>query len=117
MSGHIVPVRTYYMIFAALLAMTALTVSMAFVDLGRMNIVVALAIAVTKASLVILFFMHVYYGSRLTFALIAAGFFFLLLMATLTLGDVVSRGWLVKPAEPPSRVSREVASQASGAEH
>ena len=99
MSEHVVPVRTYYAIFAALLVMTALTVAVAFVDLGRMNTVIALTIAVIKATLVILFFMHVYYGSRLTWIVLATGFFWLAVLITFTMSDVLSRGWLSLPGK------------------
>ena len=66
MSSHVVPTRVYYLIFAILMVCTALTVGIAFVDLGPLNIVAALAIAVFKATLVVLFFMHVKYSTRLT---------------------------------------------------
>ena len=64
-SVHIVPVRVYLTVFALLLALTALTTGAAFVDLGAFNNVVALAIAACKATLVVLFFMHVRYSTRL----------------------------------------------------
>jgi cytochrome c oxidase subunit 4 len=99
MSDHVVPVRIYYAIFAALLVMTALTVAVAFVDLGRMNTVIALTIAVIKATLVILFFMHLYYGSRLTWIVLATGFFWLAVLITFTMSDVLSRGWLSLPGK------------------
>ena len=99
MSGHVVPLRTYYMIFAVLLLLTAVTVSAACFDLGRMNTVVALTIAVTKATLVILFFMHVYYSSRLTWIVLGAAFFWLIVMITGTMSDMVSRGWLGFPGK------------------
>jgi cytochrome c oxidase subunit IV len=97
MSGHIVPVRTYLGIFLALLALTALTTAVAFVDLGRWNTVAALAIAVTKMLLVILFFMHVKYSGGLTRVIILAGFFWFAILVALTLSDELTRGW-----SPPS---------------
>jgi cytochrome c oxidase subunit 4 len=66
MSGHVSPKSTYYAIFGALMVFTAITVGVAFVNLGAFNFPVALAIALTKATLVILFFMHAKYSSRLT---------------------------------------------------
>ena len=93
MSEHIVPTRTYYLIFAALMVFTAITVAVAFLDLGRMNTVVALAIACAKATLVVLFFMHVKYGSRLTWAVVAGSVFWLGILLTLTMGDYLTRGW------------------------
>jgi len=77
MSQHIVPMRVYFVIFFALMILTATTVWVAFFDLGAVNDAVALGIASTKAMLVILYFMHVRYGSRLTWIFAAVGFFFL----------------------------------------
>ena len=99
MSEHVVPLRTYYAVFAALLVMTFVTVGVAFVDLGRMNAVIALTIAVIKATLVVLFFMHVYYGSRLIWIVLASGFFWLLVLITITMSDMLSRGWLGVPGK------------------
>jgi len=96
-TGHIVPVRIYLAIFAALMLLTALTVSVAFYDLGALNTIVALAIAVTKASLVILFFMHVKYSSRLTWVVIGSGFVFVAILIGFTVADLLSRGWLGTP--------------------
>ena len=94
---HVVSVTLYVAIFAALMVLTAITVAVAFVDLGALNATVALGVAVVKATLVILFFMHVKYSSRLTWLVVASGFFFLLIMIAFTLSDVVSRGWLGTP--------------------
>jgi cytochrome c oxidase subunit IV len=93
MSEHIVPKRTYYLIFAALMVFTAITVGVAYLDLGPMNTVVALAIACTKATLVVLFFMHVKYSTRLTWTVVAGSVFWLGIMLTLTLGDYLTRAW------------------------
>ena len=92
MAGHVSPKSTYYMIFGALMVGTAITVAAAFVDLGILNFPVALAIAVTKATLVILFFMHVKYSSRLTKLFVGMAFFFLAILFGLTLTDYLSRG-------------------------
>ena len=94
MAQHIVPRQLYYRIFAALLVLTAITVGMAFVDLGPFNTFLALTIAVSKAVLVILFFMHVRYGSRLITVYVVAGVFWLLLLLSLSLTDFLTRGWL-----------------------
>ena len=93
---HLVPVRTYLTIFAILIVLTAITVSVSFLNLGPFNTVVAIVIAVTKALLVILFFMHVRYSSRLTWAVVVGGFFWLALLLFMTLADYVTRGpgWL-----------------------
>ena len=92
MSGHISPKSTYYAIFGALMVLTVVTVAVAFVNLGAFNFPVALGIAITKATLVILFFMHVKYSSRLTKLFVGMSFFFLLILFALTLTDYLSRG-------------------------
>ena len=97
MSGHISPKSTYYAIFGALMVLTGVTVAVAFVNLGVFNFPVALAIAITKATLVILFFMHVKYSSRLTKMIVAMSFFFLFIMFGLTMTDYLSRGWYASP--------------------
>jgi cytochrome c oxidase subunit 4 len=97
MSGHISPKSTYYTIFGALMVLTAVTVTVAFVNLGALNFPVALAIAILKATLVILFFMHVKYSSQLTKLICGSAFFFLLILFGLTLSDYLSRGWFVAP--------------------
>ena len=97
MSGHISPPSTYYTIFGSLMVLTAMTVAAAFIDLGLLNFPVALAIAIFKATLVILFFMHVKYSSRLTKLICGGAFFFLLILFGLTLSDYLSRGWFVSP--------------------
>ena len=92
MSGHISPKSTYYAIFGALMVLTAVTVAVAFVNLGALNFPVALAIAVTKATLVVLFFMHVKYSSQLTKLFVGMAFFFLFVLFGLTMTDYLSRG-------------------------
>ena len=84
----------YYAVFAALMVGTALTVAVAFVDLGAMNNVVMLTIACVKALLVILFFMHVRWSTRLTWLVVASGFFWLLIMFSITMADFLTRGWV-----------------------
>ena len=90
---HIVPLSTYYTIFLALLVGTALTWWVATIDLGAMNNVIMLAIAVTKATLVVLFFMHVKYSPRLTWLVVAGSIFFLMILIVLVLNDYLTRGW------------------------
>jgi cytochrome c oxidase subunit 4 len=97
MSGHISPTSTYYGIFGALMVLTAITVGVAFVNLGSLNFPVAIGIAITKATLVVLFFMHVKYSSRLTKLVVGLALFFLLVMFGLTLTDYLSRGWYTSP--------------------
>lgn len=94
MAEHIVSKNSYYLIFGALMVLTAITVAVAFLDLGPLNNVVALGIAVTKAMLVILYFMHVRYSSRLTWLVIVGGFFWLAIMFILTGSDYLTRGWV-----------------------
>jgi cytochrome c oxidase subunit IV len=94
MSGHVAPKSMYYWVFAALIVGTALTVAAAFVDLGALNNVVMLAIAITKATLVVLFFMHVRWSTRLTWVVVCSGFFWLLILFGLTMTDYLSRGWV-----------------------
>ena len=93
-AGHVVPPRTYLAVFGILILMTATTTAVSFVDMGPWNTVVALAIAFFKASLVVLFFMHVKYSRRLMQLVIAGGLFWLGIMLVLTLSDFLSRGWL-----------------------
>ncbi|MDQ3805082.1 MAG: cytochrome C oxidase subunit IV family protein [Acidobacteriota bacterium] len=93
MSEHIVPRKVYFGVFAALMVGTALTVLAAQVNFGRMNDVVAMSIAVVKMTLVLLFFMHVRYSSRLIWVIVAAAFFWLIVMVALSLSDYTSRTW------------------------
>jgi cytochrome c oxidase subunit 4 len=97
MSEHIVPVKLYIGIFVALMCLTALTTGVAYIDLGVFNTVAALAIAVSKMLLVILFFMHVKYSSGLTKVFIFAGFLFLAILVTFTLADELTRHWSPTP--------------------
>ena len=84
----------YYGVFLALLVGTGLTVAAAFVNMGAMNNVVMLTIACIKALLVILFFMHVRWSTRLTWVVVAAGFFWLLILFGITMTDYLTRGWV-----------------------
>ena len=90
---HIVTPVTYSIVFATLLLFTGITVGAAYVDLGVFNPVIALAIACFKAVIVILFFMHVLYQSKLIKMTVAAGFFTFLVLVTMTLSDYISRAW------------------------
>ncbi len=99
MSAESPSVRTYTLVFVALLVLAALTTGIAYVDLGPLNTVLALAIAVIKMSLVGLFFMHLWYRRGLTRIVVLAGFFWLALLVSFTLADVFSRSW-IKPPGP-----------------
>jgi cytochrome c oxidase subunit 4 len=95
MSEHIVPVRVYLAIFAALLVGTGLTVAAAFFDFPwRLNTVVALSIATVKATLVVLYFMHVRYSIRLIWVIVVSALFWVGILFALTLSDYFTRGWL-----------------------
>lgn len=95
--SHVATKGSYITIFLTLLVLTGGTVAAAFVNLGAFNASVALGIATFKASLVVLFFMHVKYSSRLTKLVAVSGFFFLGIMLFLTMIDYVSRGFTMMP--------------------
>ena len=91
MSEHIVSPKVYVGIFLALMVLTAATVAAAYVNLGPFNIVIALAIASVKATLVVLYFMHARYSPKRTHMVIIAAVFWLAIMLALTLSDYVTR--------------------------
>lgn len=93
MSEHIVSRTIYFVIFGALIVLTAVTYFAALHDFGNeaVNTIVALVIALTKATLVILYFMHVRYSPRLTWVVVTSGFFWLAIMILLTLSDYMTR--------------------------
>ena len=90
---HIVGPGLYLVILLALLLGTALTVWASYMDLGFWNPIIALAIATTKAVLVVLFFMHVWYSTKLTKLTIISGIFMFLVLISMTLTDYISRAW------------------------
>jgi len=94
MSEHVVSRKIYFLIFGALMVLTAVTVWIANLDLGRWNAIVALSIAVFKATLVVLYFMHVRYSSKLTWVFVAAGLIWLIILFAFTLSDYFTRGWV-----------------------
>jgi cytochrome c oxidase subunit IV len=87
----IIPKRTYLWVAAMLFVLLVLTIAMAYVDLGQFNIIVAMTIAIVKAVLVVLFFMHVRYSSKVTWVFASAGFFWLLILFILTMSDYATR--------------------------
>jgi cytochrome c oxidase subunit 4 len=91
--AHITPKRTYYGIFAVLMLCTYLTWQVAYFDLGAFNTVAALGIAVFKATLVVLFFMHVRYSPKLTWAVVMGSIFWLGILLVLTMADYMTRAW------------------------
>jgi len=97
-SQHVLSVKLYAAIFAALIGLTLTTTAVSFIDLGgNLNVVVALFIAVCKAVLVILYFMHVRYSSRLTWVFVGAGFFWLSILIALTMSDLLTRTRVLFP--------------------
>jgi cytochrome c oxidase subunit IV len=95
MSEHIVPVRIYVTIFLVLLVGTALTVWAAFQDFpGPFNVIVAMTIAITKATFVVLYFMHVRYSARLIWVIVASALFWMAILFALTFSDYWTRGWI-----------------------
>ena len=98
MAGHVSPLKVYIGIFVILMVLTAVTVAVAYVNLGQMNKVVALGIASFKATLVVLYFMHVKYASRMTKLIVVTGFFFLAILLGMTMIDYGSRQWVNPPA-------------------
>lgn len=103
MAEHVAPKKTYILVWAALLVLTLVTVGIAQLNLGPLNDVVALAVAVSKAFLVVLFFMHVKDSSRLTRLTVVAGFFWLAILIGITLTDYLSRPAVDKlRAVPPA---------------
>lgn len=97
MSEHILPLRVYYAVFGALMALTAVTTAVAYLDLGALNVLVALGIASTKGMLVILYFMHVRYSPRLVRIFAFSGLVFLLILFAFLSSDYFTRhpieGW------------------------
>jgi cytochrome c oxidase subunit IV len=107
MSEHVASKKTYILVWVALLVLTVVTVVIAQFNFGRLNDVVALAVAVSKAVLVILFFMHVKDSSRLTRLTVVAGFFWLAILIGITLTDYLSRPAVdrLRAVPPPSQLN------------
>jgi len=97
MKSHIVPTKTYFLIWAGLLVLLLLTRGIAEFDLGIINTAAALFIAGIKMLLVILFFMHVRYQSRVVWIFAAAGFLWFLIMVSLTMSDYLTRRAVESP--------------------
>jgi cytochrome c oxidase subunit 4 len=101
-SDHIVSPKIYVGIFASLMILTAATVGAAYVNLGKFNIVVALAIATLKATLVVLYFMHARYSPKRTQLVIICAVFWLAIMLALTLSDYSTRDRDAASSHQPS---------------
>jgi cytochrome c oxidase subunit 4 len=97
MSEHVDSVKTYVLVFLGLIFLTVATTAVAFVNLGPFSVVAALGIACCKALLVALFFMHVRHSTKLTRLVLLGGLMWLAILLLLTLGDVMSRGWVGVP--------------------
>ena len=92
-SHHVTSQGTYFAIFAALMVLTALTVWVAYQDFGALNVPIAFAIATIKATVVILFFMHVIHSPKITGVILVGSLVFLAILFVLTLSDYMTRFW------------------------
>lgn len=93
MAQHIVPQKVYLLVFVTLLLLTLVTIDVAFYDLGILNIYIALSIATFKATMVVLYFMHLKYSERLNMIFVIVGLFWLIIMIALTASDIFTRKW------------------------
>ncbi len=107
MSGHVVSKKLYFLVFAGLIALTGLTTGVAFINLGKWNTVVALSIAVLKASLVVLFFMHLRWSSGLLRMVLVAAFVWFAILVALTLSDEFTREWTPVPKSWEAQVQQQ----------
>lgn len=99
MQNHAIPVTIYYRVAALLFLLMIATVVAGRNDLGHWNTPIALAIAVTKAALIVIFFMHVGYGTPLLKLFASGGFLWLAIMLTITMADYLTRGETLTPRE------------------
>jgi cytochrome c oxidase subunit IV len=90
---HIPAVRTLVSVWLGLIALTVTTVAVSYLELGEWNIVVALTIALIKASMVAWIFMGVRYSTTLTKLFCVAGLVWLAIMILITFSDYTSRSW------------------------
>lgn len=98
---HIVTPRTYFQVLIALMLFMALTIAAYYVHITPfVNLIIALAIAFTKVSLIVMFFMHVKYGSNLTRVFASAGFFWMIIFVTLLFADYIGRELTTSPFVP-----------------
>ena len=88
---HIIPIQTYLKVFGALMFLTVLTVAVTYVDLGSFNIVLAMFIAIIKSTLVLLFFMHLYYDNKTNLMFFLASILFMIIFITFTYFDIGQR--------------------------
>jgi cytochrome c oxidase subunit 4 len=97
--GHILPVKTYLAVYVALLVLLVATVGAAYINIEPFNFALTMVIAVAKAVLILLIFMHVRYGERLVWVFSSAAFLWLVLLIALSLSDYFTRGWLHIPGK------------------
>jgi len=97
MSKTIIPKKIYLIVWAALLTLLAVTVGVSYVHLGWFNPVAAVSIAAIKTVIIILYFMHVRYSPKLVWIFVAAGFFWLAILFSLSLADYLTRSYLPSP--------------------
>ena len=97
MNHKVEPVKTYVWVFIALMILAVTTVAVSRIELGELNFVAAMTIAVAKAVLVILFFMHVKQANAMTRLFVGAGFFWMAILIVFVLSDYLSRGWVPRP--------------------
>jgi len=117
MSDHVVPLKVYHRVFGALLILLIITVVAAFVHLGSVgNIMLAMTIAVAKMTLIILYFMHVRYSSKLTMVFAASGFLWMAIMLSFFVSDVAARPDVRPPWTHNTASAPEPADAAHGAE-
>ena len=102
MAQHVLPQKIYIYVFVTLLLLTAITIDVAFFNAGWLNLYIALTIATCKATLVVLYFMHLRYSERLNWVFVGAGLFWLVIMLALTLSDIFTRRWNPDSAPWPS---------------
>jgi cytochrome c oxidase subunit 4 len=108
MPGHVVPKKLYVLVFTALIVLTGFTTGVAFINLGKWNTVAALVIAVCKASLVVLFFMHLRWSSNLLRIVVASSLLWLAILIGLTLSDVFTRDWTPVPSNWEAQIQQDV---------
>ena len=108
MPGHVVPKKLYILVFTALIVLTGLTTGVAFINLGKWNTVAALVIAVCKATLVVLFFMHLRWSSNLLRIVVASSLVWLAILIGLTLSDVFTRNWTPVPSNWEAQIQQDV---------
>jgi cytochrome c oxidase subunit 4 len=108
MPGHVVSKKLYVLVFAALIVLTGLTTGVAFINLGKWNTVAALVIAVCKASLVVLFFMHLRWSSNLLRIVVVSSLLWLAILIGLTISDVFTRDWTPVPSNWEAQIQQDV---------